>query len=281
MTAHDGIRTDLETTADAIDRTGEVFGRGIISPRELVDRIGFFVGRFLSEAIASAAEVQLIVDYGRAATERLVAHTDPVLIDYYEAVVAGASRAGLLETHLALMLEPIEIAAGSGDSIALERLAELCRFGDREHRWLMSLGSAATTIVRTAHRIGAVEALHDAVSPRYAGEGQIAAPDRRPDVYVLALDLLAHLAADPLEGTRARRALLDLAGYVETGAAAAVRLPVHLLDDEDRAQLLQIHETRVELFAGDEESGQIGLNLLRDNRVVRGAVWQALDAGHL
>lgn len=56
---------------------------------------------------------------------------------------------------------------------------------------------------------------------------------------------------------------------------------MHLLDDGERQRLLAAHEARVELFISDPVHIPLGLELLRDNRVVRSAVWQAFDTWHI
>jgi hypothetical protein len=95
------------------------------------------------------------------------------------------------------------------------------------------------------------------------------------------MNLLGHLAADAEHGAPARSALLDLADHVELAGEAIVRLPLHLLDDDDRARLVEIHERRVGMFCDDPLFIPLSIELLRDNRLVRGAVWQAFDARHL
>ncbi len=44
---------------------------------------------------------------------------------------------------------------------------------------------------------------------------------------------------------------------------------------------MEIHERRVRLFCDDPLFIPLGIELLRDNRLVRGALWQAFDARHL
>jgi hypothetical protein len=95
------------------------------------------------------------------------------------------------------------------------------------------------------------------------------------------MNLLAQLACNAEHGECARGALLDLAEHIELTGEAIIRLPLHLLNDDDRARLVEIHEERVRLFCDDPLFIPLGIELLRDNRLVRGAVWQAFDARHL
>ena len=99
---------------------------------------------------------------------------------------------------------------------------------------------------------------------------------RAPQLRRAAPDVWVELSADD-----AAQAGLGEGDLVEVAGEAVVRLPMHLLDDDDRARLLEIHERRVNLFCDDPLFVPLGMDLLRDNRLVRGAVWQAYDARHV
>ncbi|MCD9625264.1 hypothetical protein [Rhabdothermincola salaria] len=240
--------------------------------------------RFVRFSPASIADIDLIIEYAREGVAGIAGADgvkDPVLIEYFDERVVGDQLIDLVQARLDVLLESLESAAQRGDADAASQLTDLCRTGVRSHRLLLSLSSAAEQILRTAYRLGLVDALRDAASPANAHDGQVASRQHHRAAFELALNLLAHLASDPERGAGARSALLDLAGFVETAGEAVIRLPMHLLDDGERQRLLTIHEARVALFTSDPVRIPLGLELLRDNRVVRSAVWQAFDARHI
>lgn len=275
---------DLNEAAELIDDAQSAFRRGVLLPLEGVEKICATTSQYVRHSPASAADVDLLIEYARegvAAIAEAGVVNDPVLVEYFDERVTGDQLIDALQARLDLFLEPLELAVSRGDASAANDLEETCRTGVRSHRLLLSLSSAAEQILRTAYRLGLADALRDAVSPRNAHDGQVANRQHRPAASSLALDLLAHLAADPERGATARSALLDLAGFVETAGEAVIRLPMHLLDGGERQRLLAVHEARVELFTSDPVQIPLGLELLRDNRVVRSAVWQAFDARHI
>jgi hypothetical protein len=235
-------------------------------------------------AVAPADEIQLAIDYARQAVEELAFRPDvmdPVMVEHFDEWLRGQRMADEVQQRLDALLDPLVEWAAKGDADAFDELAELCRSGRQTHRLILSLNTAAAQILRGAHRAGCWAGLRDAVSPLHAGRGQLAGRHSHGDEFTLALNLLAHLAADAEHGASARSALLDLADHVELAGEAIVRLPLHLLDDDDRARLVEIHERRVGLFCDDPLFIPLSIELLRDNRLVRGAVWQAFDARHL
>ena len=278
------VLADVDEAATEIDKVARLFEQGVLTPIEALDKLGDLVQCFLSWTPAVTADIDLLIDYARMAAAEVAdapgVH-DAVLVELFEEWLTAMPPTDLIRAQLQILVEPLEIAASRGDHLAVDALVEMCRTGTNTHRFVMSLRDARREVLRTAHRIGSAEALRVAVSPRHARDGQIANRKDDPDTYSMAMDLLAHLAADATEGSAARAALLELADFVETAGEAAIRLPLHLLDGNDRARLLSIHEARVELFTSDPVQLPVGLDVLRNNRVVRTAVWQAFDAKHL
>lgn len=275
---------DPESTADAIDRMIGSLRRGVVTPTEAFESIKGTASLFLRFAVVPAEEVELVIQYARHAVEELALcrHVmDPVLVDAFDDWLDGERVVAELQARLDALLEPLVAEAHDGSAFGWSEIAELCRTGRCTHRSVLRLTTAAAQILRAAFEIGCTEGLRDAVSPRYHDCGQIARPDKDPSEFVLSLNLLARLAGDPDSGASARSALLDLADHLEIAGEAIVRLPMHLLDDDDRARLLEIHERRVALFCEDPVMVPLGVELLRDNRIIRTAVWQAFDARHL
>lgn len=275
---------DLESAAARIDRIIDSHRRGIVTTSETLRSIEGTVMLFLHFSATPPDEASLLADYAREAVATVAERPevrDPVLVDYFDDWLEGERLAKQWLNELERLLERIEGDVMRGHHEAFDELRELCRHGFDTHRALFRLHRSVEMTLRTAHRLGVADALRDAVSPEHQRSGQIAGREQWPDLFVLAFNLLAHLAADPERGASARSALLDLADFIETAGEAVIRLPLHLLDDDDRQRLVEIHERRVDLFAGDTMSAPLGLALLRDNRVVRSTLWQAFDARHI
>lgn len=276
------VSLDLDEAGRAIDHSLSLFQSGILVPLEGVDRICTTASEYMRNSPASAHDVDFLIEYAREAVDAIASGVhDPVLVEYFDDRVRGDQDNDLIQARLDMLLEPLEEAAARGDLGAANELEDLCRTGLRSHQRLLSLPTAPAQILQTAYRAGVAGALAAAVSPAHAHRGQITARGYRNEMFTLALDLLAHLAADPKRGADARSALLDLLGFVGTAGEAAIRLPMHLLDDAERQRLVAAHEARVELFTADSIQAPLGLELLRDNRVVRTALWQAFDAQHI
>lgn len=276
----------LDKAADKIAgvvRSAEIKARG---GAESVEAIGMVVGEYLNCAPAEPEEVELLLSYAREAVLQ-VSHdpavADPILVEYGEEVFSGVRIAPQLRAHLGMLLDRLDVAIRLGDAGSVDELVELCRSGRRTHRNLLCLAEASHRIIELAHELGQPEALAAAVCPAPDGFARLGHHYWFRAECISALDALAHLAAEPDSnvGERARTCLLDLTGYLDTSGEAAVRLPVHLLTDEDRAKLLNIHESRVDLFAADPMQVPIHHSILRDNRIVRSALWQATDASHI
>lgn len=275
---------DLDSAAEAIDRAMGALRRGVVTPMEAVTSIRGTASLFLRFAAVPAEDVDFLIQYARQAVEEVALSRDvmdPVLVEAFDEWLRGEHMVGGLQVQLDELIEGLVADAQDGSAIGRSGIADLCRTGRHSHRTLLHLNTAATQILRAAFEIGCAEGLRDAISPRFRDRGQVARPDKDGAEFVLVLNLLARLAVDPDSGAGARSALLDLADYVELTGAAVVRLPMHLLDDDDRARLLEIHERRVALLCDDPLVVPLGLSILRDNRVVRGALWQAFDARHI
>lgn len=274
---------DLDGTVAVIDQALDGVNDGSVTGVEAVESIIGYVGLLLRFGAVDARDVEFGIEYAKATVEEIAeapAVHDPVLVEYFEQWVCEAPLARELATRLDLLLDRLEQQLTIGTPEAREELVELCRRGHRSHTMTMATRAAPSRVLRTAWTHGVAEALAAAVSPLHAHEGQIA-NIRSTDSAQLALNLLAQLAADPDRGRGARRELLELARFVQTAGEATVRLPMHLLDDEDRTRLLEIHEERVELFHDENADLPLDLAVVRDNRVVRAAVWQAWDARHI
>lgn len=275
---------DVDSVAEAIDGALGSQQRGVLTASEATESIQGTTSLYMRFAVAPPAEVQLVVDYARRAIEELALRPDvmdPVLVEHFDEWLRGQRMADEVQQRLDALLDPLVEWAAKGDIDAQAELTELCGTGRQSNRLILSLKTAAAQILRGAHKAGCWAGLRDAVSPDLRGSGQIASPDNSRNEFTLALNLLAQLACDPDSGADARRALLDLAQHVEMAGEAVVRLPMHLLDDDDRARLVEIHENRVQLFCDDPLFIPLSIELLRDNRIVRGAVWQAFDARHV
>lgn len=276
----------LDQAADALDKVTDTVARRVRTGPEGVDAVGRVVAQFLAATPAEPDEVELVLDYAREAVRTIAADPavqDPVLVEYGEEVVGGVRAEPQLRAVFEIMLDRLDVAVRLGDVGSIEELVELCREGRRSHRHLLALQGAAEAIVHLAYELQLPEALAAATLPVAGAEARLGHHHWYRDVFFLALDLLAHLAADPEAeaGARARSELVELVAYVDTAGEAAVRLPLHLLSDEDRARLLAIHESRVDLFSADPLQVPVHLSILRDNRVVRAALWQALDASRI
>lgn len=272
----------LDEAAALVDGVISSVRRGVVTPLEAIEQICATAGQFLRYAPATVADVELMIDYARDSAAEIAEEVrDPVLLEHFENLILDEGVTDLIQAQLAVLLERLESAAHAGDAHAAGQVEALCRSGVHSHRLLLSRWNASEQILQTAYRLGLADALGAAVSPAQRLEGQIAEPGQRPAAFELALNLLAHLAAQPEGGERARAVLLDLITFIETAGEAAIRLPIHLLDHDNRQRLLGIHEARVALFTSDPVQVPLALELLRDNRVVRSAVWQAFDARHI
>lgn len=169
-----------------------------------------------------------------------------------------------------------------GDGLAKIELVDLCRNGYETHQAMFSAVDAERDLIGLAYEFKVVAALDAAVRP--TAPGRLASEDKsRGMAMPRTLDLLGHLANDPVHpsGTLARDSLIELSSYPETAGLAALRLPVHLLSEDQRVALHSVyveHEDRLgpemlRIFITDEQ--------LRDREILRSALWQANDASRM
>ncbi len=180
--------------------------------------------------------------------------------------------------NLTHMVRVLKARLSEDDELAKIELVELCQHGYESHQTLFSAVDSEREIISLAYQFRVVAALDAAVRP--TAPGRLASEEKsRGMALPRTLDLLAHLASDPIHptGTLARDSLIGLCGYSETAGLAALRLPVHLLSDDQR---LRLHETYVEheeslgpdvvrIFTSEQQ--------LRDREILRSALWQAND----
>lgn len=280
-------RAGLDDLFELICTTLADLERGIVTGVEATDVVVQTLVAYLKEAVGSFEDQELawhlchdaVVD---AAHHRSV--RDVVLIDYFEEEVQSYLLGAELSEQLDLLLAEFRVRGNFDDPDVEDELVRLAADGLRSHPALLSVKSASERILRLAHELRLPEALAAAVTAD-RGNAHIADPDHRPDDFMLALDLLAHLACEPFAATgqRSIELLLDIASRPSDSSAHAVaRVPLHLLDDAQRRHLLEIHEARVELLTGpDAVYVPVGLDTLRANRIVRAAVWQAYDVSRL
>lgn len=180
---------------------------------------------------------------------------------------------------LAHLLRQLRARLAEGDEVAKLELVELCQHGYESHQELFSAVDSEQGILELAHEYRVVPALDAAVRP--VAPGRLASEDKsRGFALPRTLDLIAHLAADPIEvsGTLARDSLVELCSYPETAGAAALRIPVHLLSADQRARLFEIYEAQEASLGPDVVQIFIPEQQLRDREILRSALWQANDA---
>ena len=212
---------------------------------------------------------------------------DRVLVSTVEEHLRWCLDRSEIDYHLEKLLIELEAGLTNGDPETIQRLVSLCRDGVDDHELLFSPVGAGAKIVELAHKYEVVEALSVSLRPNYSG--RLAAPYRdNGRTFRFAFDALGHIAAQPDDGqamfsspsVAARDALIELAAFVEVGAWAALRLPVHMLDADQRADMLKAYDQRQELvktrtlMPNDEAT-------LRELEVIRTALWQAADADTL
>jgi hypothetical protein len=170
----------------------------------------------------------------------------------------------------------------AGDEDARTTLVDLCANGVHSHPRLFSPTGWGSEVLRLAYDHAQSRALDAALRPHH--RGRLAGRHRdRGAAYWLALAYLGHLAADPVQEDAAciaRSALVELSGHAQIGADAAVRLPPHLLDADERAELLDVVQRREDI---ERTWGGHGFDMQRDRReteLMRTVLWQAADCSH-
>ena len=187
------------------------------------------------------------------------------------------------EAHtLGHLIRSLRVRLDDGDELAKLELIDLCQHGYDSHQELFSSVGSERDIIDLAYNYSVVPALDAAVRP--VSPGRLASEEKsRGSALPRTLDLLAHLASDPIHpsGTLARDSLVGLCAFGETAGPAAVRLPVHLLSEDQRARLFEIYE---------EQESRLGPNVvrifipeqqIRDREILRSALWQTNDACHM
>ena len=180
------------------------------------------------------------------------------------------------------MMAELSRGLSDGDDDVRTRLVDLCARGVDSHPRLFSARGWGSQVLRLAYDHRQARALEAALRPVHPGR----LATRRRDcggAYWMALAFLGHLAADPVHtdpARIAREALVDLAGFYEVGADAVVRLPPHLLQDEERAALLEVLERREQVLDGWRLDGFACRDFRRENEMVRTVLWQAADCSH-
>lgn len=184
------------------------------------------------------------------------------------------------EAHtLAHLVRSLRARLEEGDDVAKLELVELCQNGYETHQELFSAVGSERDIIDLAYSYRVVPALDAAVRP--VATGRLASEEKsRGEALPRTLDLLAHLASDPVHpsGTLARDALIGLCTYPETAGPAAIRLPVHLLSPDQRLRLLEVYEEQEAALGPDVVRIFISEQQLRDREILRSALWQANDA---
>jgi len=276
----------IEELAAMIESATDYFDRGVLSTTEVLGRITDLVVTFIGDTPAGPDDIQLVWDYAQLAVEDIVSRpdvSDPLLAEWFEESVQLNLRLPVLRARLEDLLSEITSAIRARDPHGAHDLVELCRTGWRTHRALLNVPGAVERVLDTAHRYDLPAALLAAIDPA-EDRAQIANARSSRSQCLHGLDLLAHLAAHPhsrSNGDEARDALLVLTSRFELAGEAAVRLPLHLLTDRQRSQLVDIVEARTDLFGDDPIEAFTSLDVMRDDRIIRHATWQAHDAAKL
>lgn len=167
------------------------------------------------------------------------------------------------------------------DELAKVELVQLCQNGYDTHQSVFSSVDAEREIIGLAYEFGVVAALDGAVRP--TAPGRLANEDKsRGQALPRTLDLLAHIASDPRHpnGTLARDTLVDLCGYTETAGLAALRLPIHLLSNDQRERLHEMYVAHEDALGPEAVKIFVSEEQVRDREILRSALWQANDARH-
>lgn len=226
--------------------------------------------------------VEYCVDWARELSG-LSLFADRVMVRDLEQQLEWCLERPLLRLRFDELVDGIATGLAGGDGQARLELVDLCRFGLETHPLLFSPVDWVNEVLVLAHRHGVSPALAAAVRP--TSPARIAGPSRhggRP--YLLALDLLGALAADPLAEVDDRRLaqdqLIDLAGHVGVAADAAVRLPPHRLDRTQRDELLRAVGERVDGWESLVRGNLVCADAMREVEVVHTVLWQAADCEH-
>ena len=180
--------------------------------------------------------------------------------------------------NLAHMVRVLKARLSEEDEVAKIELVEICQHGYESHQTLFSAVDSEREIISLAYQFRVVAALDAAVRP--TAPGRLASEEKSQGMALpRTLDLLAHLASDPIHpsGTLARDSLIGLCGYPETAGLAALRLPVHLLSNDQRLRLHELYVEHEESLGPDLVRIFTSEQQLRDREILRSALWQAND----
>ena len=183
---------------------------------------------------------------------------------------------------LGQVVRRLRVRLEQNDELAKIDLVELCQHGYETHQGLFTAVDTEREIIDLAHEFRVVPALDAAVRP--TSSGRLANEEKsRGKALPRTLDLLAHIANDPRHpaGTLARDSLVGLCAYSETAGLAALRLPVHLLSDDQRERLHEIYVSHEDAIGPEVVRIFISEQQLRDREILRSALWQANDSRHL
>lgn len=267
-----------------VDRRLGSFERGVVGLDELVWLVLDDLDTYIVDALDPRDDVDLLVAYVREHLGGLADRIDVMdgtLIEHVERHLAVAPLLPVLRCEADFLLDEIRSGLVAGRAEARDKLEALCAHGSETHRRALAVRDDRLRVLDLAAEYGVVAALFAAVDPAGRCYAQLASRAWRNGLYRYTFDLLAHLASTPrgTVGAQARDALVALCDHLETAGDAAVRLPVHLLDDHQRRSLATSYERRVDLLEGDEPFvAQLSRGISRDTGILRAAVFQAMDA---
>lgn len=227
----------------------------------------------------------LLLHYARLPIEE---HgTDPLdgdraAIDSFDRQLQALFHQPISRVDLEDRLADIARRIAEGDGRGVDDLRDLCAHGWRDHPHIFMFRDNILLTLATAFDHGVTEALVDAVLPTRPDPGPIGSPNVF-DGTMLAhtFDLLASLAATGNDvGDRAVDGLVQLTGYIETAAHAAVRLPAWRLEADHRVALLEHLESFVELLEQDPFLVPTA-DAHRIPHILRSVLWLSNDALHI
>ena len=182
---------------------------------------------------------------------------------------------------LSMVVRRLRARLEEQDDAAVFELIDLCEHGYETHQSLFSAVDSEREVLELAYEFKLVAALDAAARP--FAVGRLANSDKsRGQALPRTLDMLAHLANDPVHptGALARDSLVGMCQYPETAGMAALRLPVHLLDSRQRQDLHDAYVAVEEGIGPDTVPIFISDQQLRDREILRSALWQTNDARH-
>ena len=189
-----------------------------------------------------------------------------------------------LRVRFEILLADLERGLRKNDSDAVGRLAKICSTGANQRLFRALHWGGELIDLAGRHRL--TGALYEALRP--------SAPGRlghwrlyRGLTFLRALDHLGHIAADPVDDDGAAKAargrLVDLSRFRSTAADAAIRLPVHLVDERQAERLLRHFEQRAK-WDGWTVGGDGPIPSEHDDRetaIIRTVLFQIKDADRL